>query len=352
MNTNKLKATFLLAALAVLFTACEKEENDLDVNASNPSANSKNASINQKNYNPTSTITVENGMLQFLSIDHFIETEYYLNNQLDIWDDAFLNLYGHLDDDSLASVEDSLNYNEDQPLVNLENSLNFNSLRKLIVTQEDAWLENDGEDINLDPDNHYITDDVIRTLLNEYAEVKIDSSIFIMLELATVQIVNGSLLSLDSVRNATDITSVISSNIKLIDEPINLGKTSLIGGTHKADCGASLKRKADKETIGKNRIKWVISVWTHPWDCGPIAKTKNYKKKKGKWKKRRAYISAEVSGKMVDASCSEHNVFDIKQKRRKKVKTARPGDLCKTKRYLIRGVHTSPNITYLSTLTW
>lgn len=359
----KIPASIFL--IIALFSSCEKDEIFEDNTISNTNDKVKSKTFTNKSYDPTSSITIENDMMVFTSIDHFIETETYLNDQLENWDNNFLTDYGHLDDDSLGTVEDSLGYNDEQPLEDLEISLGFNSLRKKILLEEDAWLATEGEIIDDDPDNHYIVDEVIRTLLNENAEVKIEGSIYVMLEIATVQIVNGSIESLDSVRNATDIADITSSNIKIIDYPVTTGSSSSGGngssvsgsgsGGDSTTCNAkSNKRNWDYEKSGKYRIKWVVSVWTHPWDCGAIAKTKHYKKKKKRWKKRRATIYARVYGDMVNDkdNCSKHEVDAVVQKRRKKVKTQRVGALCKTEKDLIKGTHSRSGLSYSSTLTW
>lgn len=358
---NLIKNTLFFILLGAIMISCEKEE----IFEENPTNNNltKSKVITNKSYDPTNSITVENDMMVFNTINHFIETETYLNDQLENWDNTFLDIYGHLDDDSLGTVEDSLNYNNEQPLEDLEISLGFNSLRKNILIEENDWLASEGEIIDDDPDNHYITDEVIRTLLNVNAEVKIEGSIYVMLESVTVQIVNGSIESLDSVRNAININEITSSNIKIIDYPVTTGSGSTGGsgsgtggsGGDPDPCNAKTnKRNQGYEINGKYRIKWVVSVWTHPWDCGAIAKTKHYKKKKSKWKKRRATIYAKVHGDMVNAksSCSKHAILADVQKRKRKVKTQRVGALCTTEKNLIGGVHKRVGITYNSTLTW
>lgn len=206
--------------ITILTLGCEKEEVFDSPNSPEVATKTKNISL-KSGYNPTLDVVKENDMLTFQSVEHFIESQNYLDEQTEIWDDAFVQTYEYLDDDALNDMEVQTGHDDEQPLTDFENSLDFNSLRKKIIADEIPFLDNFDLDIEADPDNHHIVDDVIRAMVNENAEVKIGESIFIMREEATVQIIDGSLEDLDLVRDTEDIValSTNNTNIKLLRKP-------------------------------------------------------------------------------------------------------------------------------------
>ncbi len=359
------KHFYAIATIAILSIGCEKEQL---LNKPSSLLDKDNVTSSELSIlgNPTQLVTMEEGMLRFLTVEHFLATETYLRTTTEAWDDSFLALYGHLNDEDLNSKEAEIGHNDEQPLENFENLLGFNSLRKKIFNEELIWLENDDLDINSDPDNHYIVDEVIRSLLNENAEVKIGKSIFVMREEATAQIIDGSLETLEKVRNTDDVRTLVDRNVKVIEQAIGAGGGVGIGGGPSggggtgggsSDCDAKgLKRDSDyaKNSNGDRRIKWVVSVWTYPWGCGPIAKTKSYKKKRKGWKKYRTDLYARVAGQMVNDKddCKKYDIYAEKSKKAKKVKTARVGNLCKTENKLIYGLHIGAGVSYSSELTF
>src|SRR5690606_8348760 len=112
----------------------------------------------------------------------FTSTVSSLQTDCDSWDSAFLAMNSSLTDDQLDSLEEQIGYNDDQPLVDFESEFSgFFSLRKDIDQKEDVFLASSNSDkINLDPDNHFVADEVERTLLNSKAEVKVGDTIYML----------------------------------------------------------------------------------------------------------------------------------------------------------------------------
>ena len=349
----------LLLVLCVTVTSCTNEnlgsqENDQE-NVLKSTGNSWNDIYNY------------NGILVFPSIERFVEVQNILNDQIEAAENAFLDQYSEYDDEALNEIEEEIGYNDNQPLIDFEQSFGFSSLRDHIATLEADWLQNDELDNATDPDNHFIVDEVVRTFLNVAAEVKIGSSIFIFRDGYTIEILDCNFDLLEIIRDMPTLEQVleIEEGVNVVDTGMKRLKVdvSTIDVNQDTnidipDCEtANMKRNSDKVTSGNRRIKWVLSVWYHPWADGAIAKTKAYKKKRRRgWKKYRTRISARVYGDLVNhwgGNCDIESVDDHKSKRARKVKTKRVGKISTTKSGYIKGEHTGPNgIHHHTVLTW
>jgi hypothetical protein len=334
-----MKAKFLVcvALLGAGITSCEK---DLD----NPTG-----SVDQ-----LATITKSNSVQKVGGVLIFPDTAAVKNHlntmesNLQAWDIQFENTYGHLSEIEIDSIIESIGYDEEQPLSDFESSLGFSSLRTKIKNDEENWLLNTaGEKIEDDPDNHYIVDEVVRSILNVYSEIGIGRSLYKFVENGYYEVTDGNFSTLRSLRSIPiDITGM--TNVLFFSD-----------GDMKSGCN-SMKSKADFKKSGSKRIKWVVSHMTYPWGRDAIAKTKNYKKKNNRWKKYKSYCEAQAYGDISGSSgnCSSSYTFNttsgyyVFQNNKKKVKH-KMGVSTKTKSGWVKGYHKGAGgITHTSTLTW
>lgn len=369
------KSLIVMAAIfPFLLISCQKEKLSSDsneiINNNSYSGNGNGSNIMQLS---SSGIEQINGLLQFQSMEHFKSVLNDLEHQADEWDSTFVAENSEMTLEELNNYEEQINFDSQKPLTDFENLYNFYSLRKEILTEEEIWLQNEVFDPETDPDNHFVVTVEERTLLNPGSEVKIGDDIYKLTEVGYYQITDGDFTTLDRINNSDTIenencifiwgdgsTQRTTGHVGTPQGPMGGGGGPGGGGGGGSSCDArGLKRNWDyeKNYQENRRIKWVVSVWTHPWNCGAIAKTKSYKKKSnGGWKKYRADLGAIVFGKMVDDKngCSQHSVYASDSKTAKKVKTQRVGPYCKTESGLIHGGHDSysASISYNSTLTW
>lgn len=293
----------------------------------------------------------ENGVLAFPNSDYLLEVLAFLENEVDNWNTHFLEKHRHFSDDSLSILAEELNFNEEKPLFDFEDRFNFTSLRKIISDNENEWLQNMGESSENDPDNHFIEDETVRTILNQFAEVKIGDAYFKFTENGYYEVTDGNFETLTLLRNPNnDVMSL--KNVQFHKSP-----------DYPGDCTSDKRQEGFKDNSSNNkRIKWVVSHWTYPWGRYAIAKTKNYKKQNNKWKKYSTYSVARVYGFISDttngtADCSKQLQFNTengpsKAGIRKKVKH-KISVSTKTKSGWIMGYHKGAHgITYTSSLYW
>jgi len=304
---RKLKIKFfLLAAFTVGFFGCQKEE------VVQEPQQIINEEINFRVVSeiPYDNISVENisgksaasRILVFRDMRSFVATMNDLERQVETLDNAFIDQYADLNEDEINDMEDRLRFNEEQPLIDFERRYRFSSLRKKIDALEEIWLNNEELDLRNDPDNHFIDENALRTLLNENEEVVIGRSIYKFTDRGYIEI---------SGRSFETLSQLDVQNINANDLPENVKLVGDFDANRAEGCHSS-KRNSGYKTSGNKRIKWVISHWTHPWGRRAMAKTKNYKKRGNRWKKRRSYCFATVGGSVSgsDGNCDSSVNFN------------------------------------------
>lgn len=256
-------------------------------------------------------------ILEFKDFDEYDATVETLYDRIETYDDTFLKEYGHLEEDELDDVEDKLNYDDFQPVIEYENE--FKSLRAIISAKEEEWLIQQGDTDVLnekaDPDNHFIVDDVERALLNEFAEVKIGNFYHRFFDWGVVKTENYD--SLKRIRTQ----QITSSSVPML---INLGfiVVTVYPPIPTTDCKKTLTRENSYVNAynSKRRIKVKHKVRLNQFAGAPKIVTiiKGYKKKRGRWKKRRTPIGIGFSGK-----CLENCTKDLYVSKYKSVKNRR-----------------------------
>lgn len=279
-------------------------------------------------------VECDNNILILPSWNYYAETIDKLDELIDEECDAFdATVPSNITDDQYDVLADAAGFDEDNPLNRFEDELAFCSLRRKIAAEEDIWLEQQGDgqwDINADPDSHFIDDETERTLLSVNAEVIIGDrkSGYIYYKFlddagGMVQVSNWDLEAMAQVSDGT----IPTDNPNVVVIPPRKLQSSI-------DCKIDLKEEKF-EINGSNRIKRKCKVRnSDAWSHRKIsALTVGYKKKNGKWKRRRTWITAgitDLSGTnagIVHNQCTEIiEVSKIKEKRRRRVKAKIRGD--------------------------
>lgn len=294
-------------------------------------------------------VVEENGILCVQTFNHLL----HLINNLDSLQEQYCEtiaseFFSDLNDEQCVNFCDTTTLNFYYPFTEFENQFEYISLRSYLLNLEDAWLEETaGENIDEDPDNHYIEDDAFRCILNQYAELKIGHVYYRFLE-------NGYF-------ETTDINELVATRNGIYSSDMSNGHL-VIDNEVRLECNSGKSSRGYKTNeTGNRRIKWVVSHRT-PFPVGRYAqaKTVNYYKKNGHWKRYATLCMSCVYGKVsgISGDCSDYYVFNTfqgscnykeasnKVKHRIDVHTM-------TKSGWIHGYHSGAGgITYTSTLVF
>lgn len=275
--------SLFLVLVGIGFSGCKKEEM---VNMSNSPDQYSGKSMGDL----TSSITVENGMLKFRDMEHIKRTIDGLYNSYLNHEDDFLSFYPDKSGEELMKIEDSISFNEYKPYEEFEVALSFSSLRSKIQQDYIEYM-NSGRDDNSDPENHFIIEKSIQTVLNTHEEVIIGESIYKFYEGGYIRIVDGNYSTLLLIRK--DFSLVYK-----------LDNVEVEGGVEffdnkSASCRGH-KGRTGKKDSGSRRIKWRIAIQTYPWNRYVIAESTNYLKQGNRWKKFRCHTKCRVWGEISD----------------------------------------------------
>lgn len=344
---NVLRLTLL--TLLLVFSSCQKE--DVMVDEINQSTE-----VGIRFIQPSTAKAgpgVVNGMLEFSDVAEFLSTIDNLESQVDLYDDNFMNQWGHLNDDDIDDKEDELRYDPQQPLIDFENQFSgFISLRSKIEHDIEDWLDNSVLDEKTDPEDHFIFDEEIRAVLNEDAQVKIGNSLFQMTRFGYVEVTDGDYNKLALVATSD------ASKLNLQNVNIEGGYYGSSSANNPQTGSSSCRTDIDDTNIyypSTNRrlkAKQQLTGYTYVFGSKIKAKTIHYKKKNGKWKRRRGWITARVLGEAVNEFCSlPANQNKNKHKRRRQVKakiksSGLSGNWYKTEQLELKTLHKKDNTTY------
>jgi len=158
----------------------------------------------------------------------------------------------------------------------------------MIESEIVSWLDQDNPvfDESNDPDEKDDLSEVVRTLLSEEGEVRIQ----------------GTLIDL------TDISSVVSASCSPFGDGCKRFEKTVEYHVYPNDINKRIKARLE------NRA--------YPWKIWVSAKIVNFKKTGNRWKRARASLSVAVQGRFADSSCgSQENVRDWNgPKKRKELK--------------------------------
>ena len=134
--------------------------------------------------------------------------------------------------------------------------------------------------------------DILRTLLNTNAEVKIGNSIFKMTESGVMyEITNGDLELLNKLQKSKiNPENYLKSDVVIVHYYNNNSEK----GSYKANVHRNLTKDYDD---GKKRYKSKITVTNGPFVHYGKATTRSYKKKRKRWKhyKTNVFVKVEIS---------------------------------------------------------
>lgn len=257
------------AALGILcFTACESEIQEI----ASPQINtleSRNPNTDCEEF--LEGIRVEDGMLHFRSAEQMKLVYECLEKQQAAHLKEAYAPYEELSDEAFDEMEEAGEIQIDDYLVlrTFERKLGFQSLRLILEKAELEWLQSEELDIENDPDDHFVIDEVFRTLLS------VDASVMIA----------GELYQFNEEEENT------------IEERMQ-----------QSDCRSMKGKSYNKYNSSYNRrIKCSVAHVTYPWGRYALARTKNYFKKRRrifggyKWKIYRTYTVTRVYGHISDA---------------------------------------------------
>lgn len=346
---NLLKFSFF--ALLFVAVSCEKEDLTID------DVTSTAVSIDGiKFINPTTAkagATLVSGMLEFPDVATFLSTIASLEAEAEAHDDAFVNKWNHLNDVDLEAKEIAVNHDVHQPYINFENQFSgFKSLRKDIRTTQANLIKSQTLNDSNEPDNHYVFDDGVRTVLNKFAQVKIGTSLYQMTRFGYVEITDG---------NYSTLALVASSDASQLN-PVNIiihgGYYGSSAANNPQTGSSTCKTDYDETNYGyessTRRVKGVqkLKGFNAIWGTKIKAKTQYQKKRSwGGWTSSRTHITATITGESVNQYCNlPNNENKTKAKRKRKVKAIINGPsshIYKTRLQELKTIHKKGSTTYI-----
>jgi len=276
---NTIAITTMLIIM-VSFIGCQKENNfDSMEIAEQP--------ISVIHYNDGKS--QESNMFVFKDMETFKNTAQQLEREYEEWDEAFLEEWGHLDEEAINFKEEEIGYNCEKPLDEFEDEYGFNSLRKMYNILEDEWINHDVLDEKNDPSDKYPWEPFEMSLMGKNGEIKIGNTIYKLENNRHIEIIDGDINKLIALNNGDN--NVIDNENVILTEYVIDKSTCLTYGT-----------STKTYTSGHYRIKtqWRVSQ-DHTW-WGDYVKAKlwsyQYRKRWGKWKwrKTRRNISVRMIG--------------------------------------------------------
>jgi len=188
MKKNYLIIFFVFLSLNFIFVACEKSyETNNSINYKDNI--NKNTNIISDKYEIKKT----DEMLEFKNINEFREVYNNIVILNQKYQENIYNLTKNLAENDLNNYYSENKIDDFLIFRNFEKFYNFKSLRLNIETLDNEYNMVFDQSKIENPDNHYIYDLALRTLLNPKCEVKIGSSIFVFYnEKLTIEVFNSN----------------------------------------------------------------------------------------------------------------------------------------------------------------
>lgn len=300
------------------------------------------------------SISTESGMLVFNSLADVDQTLAYLEYQYEVYSDAFADQYPGKTADEFADIDDAVGFNDDQPYLNFENRYGIYSLRAKIAANEEAWLAStSGDSVSQDPDEAYMDDYEVRSIVNSNGYVKVGTIYYVFQSDDSYYTYGGGpvpLAAIKSLKPGDPLPTGVQYHAKSSVTPL-----VAVGG-----CRSNVKSRDFQYNGDRSwRFKWKVKVTNGPFaGAGHVkAVTKSYRKKNGRWKVKPAIIGAQAFGNVVGQDCTGGTTVDsgYKQtnKRRKKVKAKVSVQNLAVLRGEMHGYHYHEKVGgFTSTLTW
>lgn len=264
MRTTKTLTAIMVIATLCIINGCKKPqvENDKD-----PKVLASYTTLD----NSYSGVTASDGLLWFDDIEAFQEVTEQIEANYIAWNEAFTDEYSELDEEDFNEQAENENYREDEAMFNFEALFtgDFISLRYHILEQEVAWLAVTPLDHYNDPDDYFIEDHILRTVLSWRNEIAIGNSIYKIYEFEVFEITDGDIETLEGLREDPDAYRE-ESNVVVHDYSDGPGKTSCVNwGRTKQQVGSS-----------STYFKAKLAFNNYPFYSVIVAKSKAYKNNK------------------------------------------------------------------------
>lgn len=288
------------------------------------------------------TFELSNGenvqILSFANWNEFGNLADDLSNEVEIYDDNFLSDNAHLSDEALSIFEEETEYTDQVPLINFENSISFNqALRKRFNLENEAMLNTENLDYNLDPNINLAFSNGELSLVNLNQEVMVADTIYVFKNRDIGKIYGNFNSNLLNVRNneltSESVTSApgIQVTAKTIDP---------------AECFTWRASSTDDNYSSRGRARLHAKIRSVPAYAKYEKMTVNYyKKNNGKWKEDRTTMALNLRAIMfnkcynVDAINHPRNTFKKKKRRDNKETVWSPLYTYQTKLNGIYGLH-------------
>lgn len=253
----------------------------------------------------------ENNMLEFATFEEYEQVLFYLEENVEIHEDAFIEQYDDLDEEELNEMEEKIGFNEDLPLELFENEHHFQSLRKVTSDAENVWLDNSDQpefSWEDDPDNFTFISGIEQTLYNPWNEVMINDTIYKYTE-------NGYYSIVANNPKASSILAFINNNPEVNPIKIQYNFEGILvyyddgDNTSGNDCVVGKINRTKRFENGDYSMKVTQEMYSASKKIVYKSITKNYKKKKGKWAKRRILSFAGIQGQVQDPNLNLCNVL-------------------------------------------
>lgn len=275
----------------ILIYSCSKQ--DLEINTSSTEKQGIKYSINI----PYENVTIEqldNGrkLLSFKDEETILKISQEIKNARKTLMEDFVKKYGELEGEAFDEIADEIGFNEYQPLIDFGERLNFQTLFQYLYDEETKYLEAGGDNIEEDPDNHFIIETGMRIFFNTNEEVKIGNNIYKLLPEGYFKITDGNIETLQYLTNGSIDFKNLPTNVEFVGEAT---------GEKAAGCASGKDFHSYLENSSNTfRIRYKVGHHTPPppWNRRVIAKTKNYyckRLKNGKCKNWKRATNATTS---------------------------------------------------------
>jgi len=229
-----MKKTLLILTAATTLFACQKEP--LIEKAEQTESIQRSVSA---------TITVNHDMLEFESMDDFLETITELDAERASNIASFETAWGNLNEQQYNDKIQTTGFDENATLIDFEDDYSYTSLRSVIETDLAAWADDPNSTLADCPELDYFTHSAsVRTLLNAYGEVLIDNTINVFTE-DGIYIIGNSDFDISD-----DIRLGIYNHNSAVDPHVLLLSTYSCSSVHKNDAS---------HTIGGYTFVWYTS---------------------------------------------------------------------------------------------
>jgi len=296
-HKNLLLASLLLITIVVVtIISCKKPENL--VNPESISNNREGGGGGRVCCNGITTIC-SGTIMYFPTLTDFDNTVNCLEDAYEAWNTAFDNTY----DSTIYTIDqwddyaDSIGFNEDEPLIEFEECTRFSSLRMYLDSLENEWEETHNLDSIHDPDLvTVIDDDIEQCLFNRFNEIAIGDTIYKFYADGTIIAIGG--LDCNAIESVRKDSTFRNPRMRFSNP------SSTPGGTSCRIWSIKFKQRFDYDN-GNRRILGRHKLAFYPWRVKEVAKTINFRKKRGKFSRAKGDITVKIDGNRYDLSCNE-----------------------------------------------